>query len=84
MSIFSKWFRRGGKEPDPTIGLQIGLLAGGAAIADSNRDQEPAHDGGQADYGWSGDHMSGGGSDYGGGGGFDGGGGGGDSGGGGF
>ena len=41
------------------------------------------------DYGWSGDHMSGGGSDYGGGGdfgggGFDGGGGGGDGGGGGF
>lgn len=85
MSIFSKWFRRGGKEPDPSIGLQIGLLAGGAALADSSRDEEPAHDGGQADYGWSGDHMSGGGSDYGGGGGgFDGGGGGGDSGGGGF
>ena len=84
MSIFSKWFRRGGKEPDPSIGLQIGLLAGGAAIADSHRDEEPAHDGGQADYGWSGDHISGGGSDYGGGGGFDGGGGGGDSGGGGY
>ncbi len=88
MSIFGRyWNRLRGKEPDPTIGLQIGLIAGGVAIGDAARDhdQEPAHDGGQADYGWSGDHMSGGGSDYGGGGGgFDGGGGGDSGGGGGF
>ena len=87
MSIFSRWFRRGGgKEPDPTIGLQIGLLAGAVGVNeardDNGSDSTP-------DYGWSGDHMSGGGSDYGGGGGdfggggFDGGGGGGDGGGGG-
>jgi hypothetical protein len=61
-----------GKEPDPTIGTQIGLIAGGAVIADVARDSEPSQDGGQVDYGWSGDHMSGG-SDFGGGGGFDGG-----------
>ncbi|MGH2921858.1 MAG: hypothetical protein ACRDKU_07335 [Gaiellaceae bacterium] len=64
-----------GKEPDPAIGTQIGLIAGGAVIADVARDPEPAQDGGLNDYGWSGDHMSGG-SDFGGGGGFDGGGGG--------
>jgi hypothetical protein len=85
MSIFSKWFRRGGKEPDPTIGLQIGLVAGAVAATEAKDDKDST-----PDYGWSGDHMSGGGSDYGGGGGdfggggFDGGGGGGDGGGGGF
>lgn len=77
MNVFDRlWSRLRGKEPDPTIGTQIGLVAGAVAIGEATRDQEPAHDGGQADYGWSGDHMSGGGSDYGGGGGFDGGGGG--------
>jgi hypothetical protein len=89
MSIFDRWWNRlRGRDPDPTIGTQIGLLAGAAAIGEASRDDQPAQDGGQVDYGWSGDHMSGGGSDYGGGGdfgggGFDGGGGGGDSGGGG-
>jgi hypothetical protein len=66
-----------GKEPDPTIGTQIGLVAGGAAVADAAQGNEAT-----PDYGWSGDHLSGG-SDGGGGGGFDGGGGGGDMGGGG-
>jgi hypothetical protein len=79
MSIFGRWFRRGGKEPDPTIGLQIGLAAGAVAATEATKDNDST-----PDYGWSGDHMSGGGSDYGGGGGFDGGGGGGDSGGGGY
>ena len=84
MSIFSRLFRRGGKEPDPTIGLQIGLVAGAVAATEATKSNDST-----PDYGWSGDHMSGGGSDYGGGGdfgggGFDGGGGGGDSGGGGF
>lgn len=59
-----------GKEPDPTIGTQIGLVAGGAAIADAAQGTEAT-----PDYGWSGDHMSGG-SDFGGGGGDAGGGGG--------
>ena len=79
MGIFDRWWDRvRGKDPDPTIGTQIGLVAGGVAIGDA------AREGDSTDYGWSGDHMSGGGSDYGGGGGgFDGGGGGGDSGGGG-
>ena len=77
MSIFRRWFRRGGKEPDPTIGLQIGLVAGAVAATEATHDNDST-----PDYGWSGDHMSGGGSDYGGGGGdfggggFDGGGGG--------
>jgi hypothetical protein len=82
MSMLSRFFGRfRKKEPsaDPTIGTQIGLVAGGVAIADA------VHEGDATpDYGWSGDHISGG-SDYGGGGGgFDGGGGGGDGGGGGF
>jgi uncharacterized membrane protein YgcG len=83
MSIFSRWFRRGGKEPDPTIGLQIGLLAGAVGANEATREHESDS---APDYGWSGDHMSGGGSDYGGGGDFGGGfdGGGGDSGGGGI
>ena len=86
MSIFSRWFRRGGKEPDPTIGLQIGLLAGAVGANEATREHDS--DSG-ADYGWSGDHMSGGGSDSGsggdfGGGGFEGGGGGGGDGGGGY
>jgi len=80
MSIFDRWWNRlRGKDPDPTIGTQIGLVAGGVAIGDAAREGDST-----PDYGWSGDHMSGGGSDSGGGGGgFDGGGGGGDSGGGG-
>ena len=88
MSIFDRWWNRlRGKDPDPTIGTQIALLGGGVAIGEAARDDQPGQDSGQADYGWSGDHMSGGGSDYGGGGdsgggGFDGGGGGGDGGGG--
>jgi hypothetical protein len=87
MSIFSRLFRRGGKEPDPTIGLQIGLLAGAVGANEATRENESDS---SPDYGWSGDHMSGGGSDYGGGGGdfggggFDGGAGGGDGGGGGI
>jgi hypothetical protein len=67
VSIFDRfWNRLRGKEPDPTIGLQIGLVAGAVAVTDS------AQGGETPDYGWSGDHMSGG-SDFGGGGGFDGG-----------
>jgi hypothetical protein len=82
MSIFDRfWNRLRGKEPDPTIGTQIGLAAGAVAVTDAAREGDST-----PDYGWSGDHMSGGGSDSGGssdfgGGGFDGGGGGGDSGG---
>ncbi len=87
MSIFERfWSRLRGKEPDPTVGTQIGLVAGAVAISEATesgeKHEEHVNDGGLADYGWSGDHMSGG-SDLGGGGGFDGGGGG-DSGGGGF
>ena len=81
MSIFDRWWNRlRGRDPDPTIGTQIALVAGATAIAGDSPKES-------SDYGWSGDHMSGG-SDYGGsggdfgGGGFDGGGGGGDSGGG--
>ena len=87
MSIFSRWFRRGGQEPDPTIGLQIGLLAGAVGANEATRENESDS---APDYGWSGDHMSGGdsggggGGDFGGGGFDGGGGGGGDSGGGGF
>ena len=77
MNVFERfWNRLRGREPDPTIGTQIGLVAGAVAVHE-------AQDHDAADYGWSGDHMSGG-SDSGGGGGFDGGGAGGDSGGGGF
>jgi hypothetical protein len=66
--IFQRfWNRLRRKEPDPTIGTQLGLVAGAVAI------NEIAHDGETPDYGWSGDHLSGG-SDFGGGlGGFDGG-----------
>jgi hypothetical protein len=83
MSMFDRfWNRIRGKEPepDPTIGTQIGLAAGAVAVTDAARDGDST-----PDYGWSGDHMSGGGSDYGSGaGGFDGGGGGDSGGGGGF
>jgi hypothetical protein len=78
VSIFERfWNRLRGKEPDPTIGTQIGLVAGAVAVHEATQGNETP------DYGWSGDHMSGG-SDFGGGagGGFDGGGAGGDSGGG--
>jgi hypothetical protein len=73
MNVFDRlWSRLRGKEPDPTIGTQIGLAAGAVAVTDAEHGGDSA-----PDYGWSGDHMSGG-SDYGGGGGgFDGGGGGG-------
>jgi hypothetical protein len=85
MSIFDRWWNRlRGKDPDPTIGTQIGLVAGGVAVGDAAREGDS-----MPDYGWSGDHMSGGsdsgsGGDFGGGGFDGGGGGGGDSGGGGF
>ena len=71
MNAFERfWNRLRGREPDPTIGTQIGLVAGAVAVHE-------ATDGGETDYGWSGDHA--GGSDFGGGsGGFDGGGAGGD------
>jgi len=75
------WDRLRGKEGDPTIGTQIAVVGAGAAIVDSQTDDKGADS--TPDYGWSGDHLSGG-SDSGAGGGFDGGGGGGDSGGGGF
>jgi hypothetical protein len=77
VNVFERiWSRLRGKEPDPTIGTQIGLVAGAVAV------NEAAHGSETPDYGWSGDHVSG--SDLGGGGGgFDGGGGG-DPGGGGF
>ena len=76
MNVFDRiWSRLRGKEPDPTIGTQIGLVAGAVAV------NEAAQGGETPDYGWSGDHVSGG-SDFGGGGGFDGGGAGGDPGGG--
>jgi hypothetical protein len=75
VSIFERfWNRLRGKEPDPTIGTQVGLVAGAVAVNE-------AAQGSETDYGWSGDHMSGG-SDFGGGGGGFGGGGGGDAGGG--
>jgi hypothetical protein len=77
MNVFERfWNRLRGKEPDPTIGTQIGLVAGAVAAYEIQQDDTP-------DYGWSGDHVSGG-SDFGGGGGIDGGGAGGDAGGGGF
>jgi hypothetical protein len=78
MNVFARfWNRLRGREPDPTIGTQIGLVAGAVAAYELQEGDTP-------DYGWSGDHMSDGGSDFGGGGGFDGGGAGGDAGGGGF
>jgi hypothetical protein len=75
MNAFERfWNRLRGKESDPTIGTQIGLVAGAVAVHEATKGDE-------ADYGWSGDHT--GGSDFGGGsGGFDGGGAGGDVGGG--
>jgi hypothetical protein len=66
------WARLRGKEGDPTMGAQIAVLGGAAATVESQTDDK--HSGDAApDYGWSGDHLSGG-SDSGGGGGFDGGG----------
>jgi hypothetical protein len=76
------WARLRGKQGDPTIGAQIAVLGGAAATVESQTDDKSSGDG-APDYGWSGDHLSGG-SDYGGGGGLDGGGGGADGGGGGF
>jgi hypothetical protein len=64
VNVFERfWNRLRGKEPDPTIGVQLGLVAGAVAaheVMDGNE---------TPDYGWSGDHMSG--SDSGVGGGFD-------------
>lgn len=58
MSIFERfWNRLRGKEPDPTIGTQIGLVAGAVAIHETTQGNETP------DYGWSGDHMGSGGSD---------------------
>ena len=76
MNVFQKfWSRLRRREPDPTIGTQLALVAGAVAVADVADGKE------SVDYGWSGDHLSG--ADLGGGGGFDfGGGGGGDAGGG--
>ena len=77
MNVFHRiWSRLRRREPDPTIGTQLALVAGAVAVADATNVNE------SVDYGWSGDHMSG--SDLGGVGGFDfgGGGGGGDAGGG--
>jgi hypothetical protein len=67
VNVFQRfWNRLRRNEPDPTIGTQLGLVAGAVAV------NEIAHDGATPDYGWSGDHMSG--SDSGSGvGGFDGG-----------
>jgi hypothetical protein len=57
------------------MGAQIAVLGGAAATVESQTDGKNSPDA-APDYGWSGDHLSGG-SDYGGGGGgFDGGGGG--------
>jgi uncharacterized membrane protein YgcG len=69
VNVFQRfWNRLRRKEPDPTIGTQLGLVAGAVAIHDITQDSDTP------DYGWSGDHMSG--TDFGGGiGGFDGGGG---------
>jgi hypothetical protein len=72
------WGRLRGKEDDPTIGTQIAIVGASAAVVESQTDDATP------DYGWSGEHLSGGSDSGGGGGGFDGGGGGGDSGGGGF
>jgi hypothetical protein len=65
------WARLRGKEDDPTMGAQIAVLGGAAAAVESQSDDESSGDA-APDYGWSGDHLSGG-SDSGGGG-FDGGG----------
>jgi hypothetical protein len=70
VSIFDRfWNRLRGKEPDPTIGTQVGLVAGAVAVNEAAQGDEAP------DYGWSGDHVSGGSDFGGGGGGFDGGGG---------
>jgi hypothetical protein len=77
MSVFERfWNRLRGRESDPTIGTQIGLVAGAVAVHDVAQENETS------DYGWSGDHMDGGSDLGGGGGGLDGGGAGGDVGGG--
>jgi hypothetical protein len=86
MSVLGRtWRRLRGKKEDPTFGTQIAAVAVGAAIVtDQANEADPQADSGAADYGWSGDHLSGGSDLGGGGGGLDGGGfGGGDSGGGG-
>jgi hypothetical protein len=62
------WGRFRGKKDDPTFGTQIAVVAGAAAVAESQTDDDTP------DSGWSGDHLSGG-SGYSGVGGFDGGGG---------
>lgn len=84
MNVFERfWNRLRGREPDPTIGVQLGLLAGAVAAHEAMEGNDtPAMQGNETpDYGWSGDHM-GSGSDFGGGGGLDAGGFGGDAGGG--
>jgi hypothetical protein len=74
VSFFGRmWARLRGKESDPTIGAQIAIVGGVAATVESQTDDKSPGDA-APDYGWSGDHPSGG-SDSGGGGGFDGGGG---------
>lgn len=78
MNYFQQlWARLRGKDNDPTFGAQIALLGGAVGVANARDDTDstPDHTDAAADYGWSGDHMSG--SDFGGGGagGFDGGGG---------
>ena len=76
-SVFERfWNRLRGREADPTIGTQVGLVAGAVAVHETQSNDQPNDS-------WSGDHMDGG-SDFGGGGGFDGGGAGGDVGGGSF
>jgi hypothetical protein len=62
-----------GKEGDPHMGAQIAVLGAAAATVESQTDDKSSGDA-TPDYGWSGDHLSGG-SDLGSGGGFDGGGG---------
>jgi hypothetical protein len=66
MSVLERfWNRLRGRESDPTIGTQVGLVAGAVAVHEVTQE-------GETDHGWSGDHMDG--SDFGGGsGGFDGG-----------
>ena len=75
VNVFQRfWNRLRHNEPDPTIGTQLGLVAGAVAAHEVREGNDAP------DYGWSGDHM--GGSDYGSsGGGFDAGGLGGDAGG---
>jgi hypothetical protein len=61
-----------GKEGDPNMGAQIAVLGAAVATVESQTDDKSSGDA-TPDYGWSGDHLSGG-SDSGVGGGFDGGG----------